>query len=292
MKFTKIRKHLSLYFGLGLCAIIVAALANSPAPTQAALKSPQPFYDGALEITDCTQIKGWAWDSERPFEPIYVDLYDGPNLLTTVLANRYRQDLFDTQKGDGRHGFLILTPNALKDGALHNLSAKFGGTSIELEYSPRPVACDASLFPTATPATTASGQGQTWEQGVEFSSSKSGVIKKVRFWRADGEPKGGHAAKLWSPSGQLLKTVPFSETPGSGWQYATFDYSISANVKYKVTYNINYVVAKTFNVFQSGPIISGPLTAWGSSYGTPAGTYPTTGSTSNLFADIIFNTPR
>jgi len=29
------------------------------------------------------------------------------------------------------------------------------------------------------------------------------------------------------------------------------------------------------------------LTAWGSSFGTPEGLFPTSGSTSNLFADVV-----
>lgn len=46
MKYTKLRKHLLslryLYFALGLCGIVIAALASCPAPTRAALKSVAP----------------------------------------------------------------------------------------------------------------------------------------------------------------------------------------------------------------------------------------------------------
>lgn len=298
MKYTKTHKHLSFFrylyfaFALGLCGTFVAALAHSPAPARAALKSPDGFYEGRLEIVDCTQIKGWAWDIDRPNECINVDIYDGPNLIMTVPACRCRQDLLNAGKGNGCHGFLTAMPSFLKDGQLHSISAKFGGTPIHLEGSPRNLACNASLFPTEVPTTTASGEGKTWEQGVEFSSSVGGVITKVWFWRADDEPQGGHYATLWSASGQPLKKVPFTETTRRGWQSATLDFSINANVRYKVTYNIHKVVAKTFGVFDRGPILSGPLTAHGSWYGTPAFANPTTGSTSNFFADIDFNSPR
>jgi len=146
------------------------------------------------------------------------------------------------------------------------------------------------LFPTAAPQTTASGAGQTWGQGVEFSSSVNGQITHIRFWKAPGEPSGGHVGRIWTASGLLLASVLFNDETASGWQEAQLQtpLSITANVRYKVTYNVHGVVAKTFDVFANGPITSGPLVAWGSSFSTPAGSFPTTGSTSNLFADIRF----
>ena len=295
-KYTKSHKHLIslrfLYFALVLCGIFIAALANSPAPTQAALKPPQPIYDGMLERADCSFIAGWAMDQNTPDVSIYVDIYDGPTLLASVPANLFRRELSDAGIYP-YHGFRFPTPSSVKDGKIHQISVKFGGTFIDLPGSPRNIACNALLFPTAVPQSIASGEGKTWEQGVEVSSSLSGVIKQVKFWRAAEEPAGGHTARIWSASGTLLKSAPFSETSsGPGWQTATVNFPITAGVRYRVTYNINYVVAKTFNVFSNGPITKGPLTAWGSYYSTPAGTFPTTYSTSNLFADIVFNSPQ
>jgi hypothetical protein len=209
-----------------------------------------------------------------------------------VPADRFRRDLFDAGWPNPYHGFLFFTPTSVKNGKIHQISVSFAGTGIALFDSPKFIACNAMLFPTAVPVTTASGQGSTWEQGVEFSSSMSGIITKVKFWRADEEPQGGHIANIWSTSGTRLSWVQFNETPTPGWQYATVNFPITAGVRYRVTYNIHNVVAKTFSVFQNGPITKGPLTAWSSWYGTPAGTFPTSNSTSNLFADIVFNAPR
>jgi hypothetical protein len=298
LKYTKSPKRLIslryLYFALVLCGIFIAALANSPAPTQAALKPPQPIYDGMLERADCSFIAGWAMDQNTPDVSIYVDIYDGPTLLASVPANLFRRELSDAGIYP-YHGFRFPTPSSVKDGKIHPISVKFGGTFTNLPGSspPRDLACNSSLFPTAVPQSIASGEGKTWEQGVEFSSSLSGVIKQVKFWRAAEEPPGGHYARIWSASGTaLIQPKPFNETSGPGWQYATVNFPITAGVRYRVTYNINYVVAKTFNVFSNGPITKGPLTAWGSYYSTPAGTFPTTYSTSNLFADIVFNSPQ
>jgi hypothetical protein len=149
----------------------------------------------------------------------------------------------------------------------------------------------SSLFPTATPATTGSGAGSTWEQGVEFSSTVDGEITHIRFWKAAGEPSGGHVGRIWdSATGIQLAAATFSNETASGWQEAQLPtpLPITRGVRYKVTYNIHTVVAKTFDVFSARPITSGPLVSYGASFSTPAGTFPTTGSTSNLFADIIF----
>jgi len=293
MKFTKTHKHLRyLYFVLGLCGVAVAALANSPAHTQAALKSSVPAYFGVLERADCSQISGFAYDENAPDVTVSVDIYDSGNYIATVPANRFRRDLFDDGWSNPNHGFLLLTPSSLKDGKIHSIYASFAGTGIGLSDSPKFIACNASVFPTAVPQTTANGQGQSWEQGVEVSSSMSGIITKVCFWRSAGEPQGGHTARIWNTSGALLASAPFNENSSPGWQCATVNFPITAGTRYRITYNAYIEVAKTFFVFNNGPITKGPLTAWSSWYGTPAGTFPTSNSTSNLFADVVFNSPR
>jgi hypothetical protein len=145
-----------------------------------------------------------------------------------------------------------------------------------------------SIFPTDAPVTTAPGQGSTWEQGIEFSASVSGEITHIRFWKAVGET-GQHVGRIWNTAGQELAEVTFNCETASGWQQAALStpLPITAGVRYRVTYNINTLVAKTFNVLDS-PITIGPLTGWGSWFSTPAGTFPTSGSGSNLFADVVF----
>jgi len=256
---------------------------------------PSPSYEGLVDRCDCTFVGGYALDENNPNVPINVDIYDGGNLIGTVPADRFRRDLFNDGWANPYHGFLFQVPASVKNGKIHPISVKFGGTFLELTGSPNDIACNVSIFPTAIPTDTASGQGSTWEQGVEISSSMNGIIQKVKFYRSAGEQPGGHTANIWNLSGQRLASATFNEdpnNPGPGWQSATVNFPITAGVRYRVTYNIKTEVAKTFNVFTNGPITKGPLTAWRSYFGTPAGQFPLSSSTSNLFADVVFNAPQ
>jgi len=149
---------------------------------------------------------------------------------------------------------------------------------------------NVSLFPDDTPKDTASGAGATWEQGIEFSSFLNGQITHIRFWKAPGEPTGGHVGHIWNAAtGAELASAQFLNETDSGWQEAQLQtpLPITAGVRYRVTYNIHSVVAKTFNAL-SYPNSSWPLIGWGSYFSTPAGSFPTSASLSNLFADVRF----
>jgi hypothetical protein len=94
-------------------------------------------YAGSLDVTDSTHITGWAWDRNRPDAPIQVDIYDGDNLITTVPADQFRQDLLDNKIGNGKHRFLYNPPARLKDGQEHIIHAKFSGFDTEVRNSPK-----------------------------------------------------------------------------------------------------------------------------------------------------------
>ena len=100
-----------------------------------------PTAAGSLDRAGCDRIEGWAWDPRHPDERIAVDLYDGKTLLTTVTADRLRQDLVRSKKGDGVHGFVFNTPASLKDGTTHQIHAMIAGVEIELNKSPQELAC-------------------------------------------------------------------------------------------------------------------------------------------------------
>ena len=151
---------------------------------------------------------------------------------------------------------------------------------------------NASMFQTDVPVTHQLGNGQAFEQGFEFSSSMNGQITHIRYWKHPDEPAGNHVGRIWNSSGQQVAAVAFTCETASGWQEAmlTTPLSINAGARYRVSYNASIAVAKTFGVFDGGPITRGPLTGWAGYFSAGAGQYPATFSGSNLFADIVFKT--
>jgi hypothetical protein len=102
---------------------------------------PSPIFQGFHDGADCTHIVGWAWNANDPNNSITVDIYSDNVLVTTVLADQFRQDLLDANIGNGLHGFDINTPNSLRDGQSHSIRVAIGGTSINLLNTPRAINC-------------------------------------------------------------------------------------------------------------------------------------------------------
>ena len=94
---------------------------------------------GTLDVADDKVIQGWAWDPQQPDTPVEVAIHDGKSLLGKVNADRFRKDLADNRKGNGRHGFIFPTPASMKDGRTHSIRATISGAEIELRKSPKKV---------------------------------------------------------------------------------------------------------------------------------------------------------
>jgi 4-amino-4-deoxy-L-arabinose transferase-like glycosyltransferase len=101
----------------------------------------QSVYEGYHDIAGCDAVLAWAWDLERPNEPIDIDIYDAGVRLATRRATQFRQDLLSAGKGNGAHGLVFTVPASLKDGKRHTIRMKFGGTSIDLQNGPRVISC-------------------------------------------------------------------------------------------------------------------------------------------------------
>jgi hypothetical protein len=102
--------------------------------------------EGFHDIASCDAISGWAWDSNQPNSPISVDIYSDGNLLATVTANLFRQDLLNAGKGNGFHAFSFPTPASLKDGQPHSILVRFANSNIALGNSPKMINCSTSVF--------------------------------------------------------------------------------------------------------------------------------------------------
>jgi len=133
-----------LLFLLGIS--LLACSGNKPpagnATTPPAPSSGPPSYEGYHDIDNCNAILAWAWDMNRPDEPVKLDIYDGNVLLTTVAADGFRQDLLSVGKGNGKHGMYFAVPPQMKDSKKHIITIKIAGTNVELSNGPKEITCN------------------------------------------------------------------------------------------------------------------------------------------------------
>jgi hypothetical protein len=100
---------------------------------------------GYLDEVSDVGIRGWAWDPRRPNLPEVVEILVDGELLVSMAANLFREDLAQAGKGDGRHSFVVPLPSWLGDGQEHVVSARFSDSDQMLQGSPRSFTFEASL---------------------------------------------------------------------------------------------------------------------------------------------------
>ncbi len=131
----------------------------------------------------------------------------------------------------------------------------------------------------------------SFELGMEFTSDTSTQVTHVRFYKT-ASASGSHVAHLWSSTGALLATEPFTAETASGWQDVTLTtpVAITAGTTYVVSYSSTGRFALTLNYFTTGKNVP-PLhvPAHGGVYNSP-GSFPTLSySDSNYWVDIVTN---
>ena len=163
-----------------------------------------------------------------------------------------------------------------------------------------PPTCPCTIWPsTVGPATADTNQGLPVELGVKFTSTSSGFITGIRFYKGVNNT-GTHVGNLWSSSGALLARATFTGETASGWQQVNFSspVAITANIVYVASYfsptgdfavDRNYFNGATTNpplqALQDGA--SGPNGVY--NYGSSSG-FPTTSfAASNYWVDVVFN---
>ena len=112
-----------------------------------------PVYQGNHDASTCYETGGWVWNANQPHTPITADLLVDGALYQSVSANQFRADLFNNHPpiGDGYHAFRWTTPGALRNGAPHSITVRYGGTSTATSNSPRTIQCGSARFYTITP---------------------------------------------------------------------------------------------------------------------------------------------
>jgi len=127
---------------------VTVAAAPAPAPSTPTTNK-IPF--GYLDAATCTELKGWAYDSDNQNAAVTLHVYEGSTFVTSGKANVARADVNRTMGITGDHGFTIPLPATLKDGKAHTLAVyaldTAGGKSANLQQSPRTVTCAAAVAP-------------------------------------------------------------------------------------------------------------------------------------------------
>lgn len=99
----------------------------------------QNSFEGYFDQVLSGLIFGWAWQSDLPNDPIYVDVYIDNVYQSSIVANVYRADLEKAGKGNGRHAFQIKVPTRFYDGQFHAVRIRYQDTGVDLQGSPQPV---------------------------------------------------------------------------------------------------------------------------------------------------------
>src|SRR5690606_5071407 len=147
--------------------------------------------------------------------------------------------------------------------------------------------------PSDPPACTSHEGSRYVYLGMRFSSSQSGTIIGMRFYKGLGDG-GTHVGTLWSSTGTQLASATFTAETNSGWQTVIFSnpVQISAGTTYVASYLSHGHYANTENYFTSSKT-NGPLTApAGNGYFIYSDTtaFPTQASNGiNYWVDVIFS---
>lgn len=168
-----------------------------------------------------------------------------------------------------------------------NLESPSSGLSLSVSSAPT-----ATLFSDSDVPTNLSEADRFVNLGVKFTTSQSGSIVGIKFYKGLGDG-GTHVGSLWSSTGVLLASATFTEETDSGWQTVAFDHPIAVGpgTSYVASYRSSGNYADTTNYFTIDHT-SGPLTAQANNglytYGTE-NLFPTSVSNYNYWVDVIFS---
>ena len=170
-----------------------------------------------------------------------------------------------------------------------NLEKPGPGISVSVAAAPT-----TSLFaPSLTPVILSDTDPRLVNVGVKFTSSQSGSIEGIKFYKGEGDG-GTHIGSIWTSTGTLLGSATFTNETASGWQTVIFSnpISVAAGVTYVASYHSNGHYADTEHYFTAAQT-NGPLTAQATNgfytYSNDVA-FPTTDSKGvNYFVDVIFS---
>jgi uncharacterized repeat protein (TIGR01451 family) len=190
---------------------------------------------GSFDSADCSFISGWAWDPQQPNTPISVNIYADDNLVGSVSADQFRQDLLNAGIGNGVHGFSLATPANLKDGQPHQIRVRIVSATSYINGSPKTITCasppDLIVTKTHTGNFTQGDIGRTYSITVTNSggTATSGAVSMT-----DTLPSGLSATEIsgagWNCNfSNLTCTRSDALAPSSSYPGITLTVDVAGN---------------------------------------------------------------
>lgn len=158
---------------------------------------------------------------------------------------------------------------------------------------PAQAATPRSLFTVADrPVTAGVSSSRTANVGVRFSTTSSGVITAVKFYRGPRQTKS-YVASVWSAKSKRLAKVTFRASTTVGWQTAMLKTPVK--VKAKTTYFVSYLATGGHYPVTKGAFarsfshdgITVPKSGGRYTY-SRSSKRPTHSSKTNYFVDVVF----
>ena len=176
--------------------------------------NPAAVDDGHFDVASCDMLAGWAVDDNHPLNRFTVAFYEGASLLPfTATANLFRQDLLDAQLGDGTYAFSIATPPWLKDGAMHQITARVQGSGFEL--TPNQIALGSCQPPPVVSALPAAGSGSAQIFTLNAFNSAGAANISYAYFLVNSSLSAASGCEV--EFNRAANTFRLQNDAGSGW---------------------------------------------------------------------------
>jgi SAM-dependent methyltransferase len=97
-------------------------------------------FHGIVDACTDIEVRGWAWDSDRPDDPLLLDVSIDGTHVASLFADQFGADLAIAGMGNGLHRFVFNLSGSLPLEGRHNVSVSYQST--QLDNSPTWVAAD------------------------------------------------------------------------------------------------------------------------------------------------------
>ncbi|NHO31812.1 Hint domain-containing protein [Acetobacter fallax] len=94
-------------------------------------------FHGWLDFASRNRLNGWAWNEDRPWERMQVDVFVDGHYITTICATSQRPDLASAGIGNGWAAFELTFGTLLDPATPHVIEVRHAGTDHHLHGSPK-----------------------------------------------------------------------------------------------------------------------------------------------------------